>query len=184
MECAPFKVPVNVPGMEIQTQYNQASAHKIKRMFKKILIANRGEIARRINATAQRMGIQTVAVFSEADANALHVTECDESVCLGPAQASQSYLNIDKVISAAKSTGAKAIHPGYGFLSENAEFAKACARAGIVFIGPPADAIEIMGNKSQAKACALQAKVPLIPGYFGQDQSLDTLRPSRTSSTE
>lgn len=145
-------------------------------MFKKILIANRGEIARRINATAQRMGIQTVAVFSEADSQALHVAECNEAVCLGPAQASESYLNIEKVIGAAQATGAQAIHPGYGFLSENAEFAKACAQAGIVFIGPSADAIEIMGSKSQAKACVQQAKVPLIPGYFGEDQDLATLQ--------
>lgn len=145
-------------------------------MFKKILIANRGEIARRINATAQRMGISTVAVFSEADAQALHVAECDEAVCLGAAQASESYLNIAKVIGAAQATGAQAIHPGYGFLSENAQFAEACKNAGIVFIGPSAQAIEIMGSKSQAKACVQQAKVPLIPGYFGQDQSLATLQ--------
>jgi len=145
-------------------------------MFTKILIANRGEIARRINRTAQAMGIQTVAVYSTADAKALHVQECNEAVCLGQPEAAQSYLNIDKVIAAAKQTGAQAIHPGYGFLSENAAFAQACADANITFIGPGVEAIRIMGSKSEAKACVQPAGVPLIPGYFGADQSLNTLQ--------
>ena len=145
-------------------------------MFTKILIANRGEIARRINRTAQAMGIQTVAVYSTADAKALHVQECNEAVCLGEPEAAQSYLNIDKVIAAARQTGAQAIHPGYGFLSENAAFAQACADANITFIGPGVEAIRIMGSKSEAKACVQPAGVPLIPGYFGADQSLNTLQ--------
>ncbi|WP_394673318.1 acetyl/propionyl/methylcrotonyl-CoA carboxylase subunit alpha [Limnobacter sp.] len=145
-------------------------------MFTKILIANRGEIARRINRTAQAMGIHTVAVYSTADAQALHVQECNEAVCLGEPEAAQSYLNIEKVIAAAKQTGAQAIHPGYGFLSENAAFAQACANAHITFIGPGVEAIRIMGSKSEAKACAQPAGVPLIPGYFGADQSLSTLQ--------
>ncbi|MAZ09885.1 MAG: methylcrotonoyl-CoA carboxylase [Sutterellaceae bacterium] len=145
-------------------------------MFTKILIATRGEIARRINRTAQAMGIQTVAVYSTADAKALHVQECNEAVCLGEPEAAQSYLNIDKVIAAARQTGAQAIHPGYGFLSENAAFAQACADANITFIGPGVEAIRIMGSKSEAKACVQPAGVPLIPGYFGADQSLNTLQ--------
>ncbi|MEQ9107683.1 MAG: biotin carboxylase N-terminal domain-containing protein [Limnobacter sp.] len=145
-------------------------------MFTKILIANRGEIARRINRTAQAMGIHTVAVYSSADAHALHVQECNEAVCLGEPEAAQSYLNIDKVIAAARQTGAQAIHPGYGFLSENAAFAQACANAHITFIGPGVEAIRIMGSKSEAKACVQPAGVPLIPGYFGADQTLHTLQ--------
>jgi 3-methylcrotonyl-CoA carboxylase alpha subunit len=145
-------------------------------MFTKILIANRGEIARRINRTAQAMGIHTVAVYSTADAQALHVQECNEAVCLGEPEAAQSYLNIENVIAAAKQTGAQAIHPGYGFLSENAAFAQACANAHITFIGPGVEAIRIMGSKSEAKACVQPAGVPLIPGYFGADQSLSTLQ--------
>ncbi|MCZ8016422.1 MAG: ATP-grasp domain-containing protein [Limnobacter sp.] len=145
-------------------------------MFTKILIANRGEIARRINRTAQAMGIQTVAVYSTADAQALHVQECNEAVCLGEPEAALSYLNIEKVIAAARRTGAQAIHPGYGFLSENAAFAQACADAHIAFIGPGVQAIRTMGSKSEAKACVQPAGVPLIPGYFGADQSLATLQ--------
>ncbi|HEX4917077.1 MAG TPA: biotin carboxylase N-terminal domain-containing protein [Limnobacter sp.] len=145
-------------------------------MFNTLLIANRGEIARRINRTAQAMGLRTVAVYSQADAQALHVRECDEAVCLGEPAASASYLNIQKIIAAAQQTGAQAIHPGYGFLSENAAFAQACADAGLVFVGPGVDAIRIMGSKSEAKACVAQAGVPLIPGYFGADQSLPTLQ--------
>ncbi|MGB4345673.1 MAG: biotin carboxylase N-terminal domain-containing protein, partial [Burkholderiaceae bacterium] len=114
-------------------------------MFKKILIANRGEIACRVAATARRLGIQTVAVYSEADANARHVMSCDEAVAIGPAAAKESYLNVARIIDAALATGAQAIHPGYGFLSENEAFALACAKAGLVFIGPPASAIRAMG---------------------------------------
>jgi 3-methylcrotonyl-CoA carboxylase alpha subunit len=139
-------------------------------MFKKILIANRGEIACRVAATARRMGIQSVAVYSEADAHARHVAFCDEAIAIGPAAASESYLNIDRVIAAAKLCGAEAIHPGYGFLSENEAFAAACEEAGLVFIGPPASAIRAMGSKSAAKSLMEKAQVPLVPGYHGDNQ--------------
>jgi 3-methylcrotonyl-CoA carboxylase alpha subunit len=140
-------------------------------MFRKILIANRGEIACRIMRTAKRLGVSTVAVYSEADANALHVELADEAVLLGPAPASQSYLAIDKVIAAAVATGAEAIHPGYGFLSENARFAEACGKMGLVFIGPPAGAIQAMGSKSESKLLMERARVPLVPGYHGLEQA-------------
>lgn len=145
-------------------------------MFSKILIANRGEIACRVAATARRMGIKTVAVYSEADANAKHVAVCDEAVLIGPAPAKESYLRADKIIEVALATGAQAIHPGYGFLSENSEFANACAKAGIAFIGPPASAIEAMGSKSAAKSLMEKAKVPLVPGYHGDNQDPDFLQ--------
>ncbi|MDR9849342.1 acetyl/propionyl/methylcrotonyl-CoA carboxylase subunit alpha [Herbaspirillum huttiense] len=144
-------------------------------MFTKILIANRGEIACRVAATARRLGIATVAVYSDADAQAKHVAACDESVHLGPAPAKESYLCADKIIAAALATGAQAIHPGYGFLSENAGFAQACADAGLVFIGPPASAIDAMGSKSAAKALMEKAAVPLVPGYHGERQESDFL---------
>ena len=139
-------------------------------MFDKILIANRGEIACRVIKTARRMGIKTVAVYSEADANARHVRLADEAVLIGPAAARESYLVIDKIIAAAKATGAQAIHPGYGFLSENEDFCHACEREGIVFIGPPVSAIRAMGSKSEAKKLMEAAGVPLTPGYHGDDQ--------------
>jgi 3-methylcrotonyl-CoA carboxylase alpha subunit len=144
-------------------------------MFKKILIANRGEIACRVAATARRLGIKTVAVYSEADADAKHVAVCDEAVLIGPAAAKESYLRGDKIIAVAKATGAEAIHPGYGFLSENAEFADACAEAGLVFIGPPASAMRAMGSKSAAKSLMEKANVPLVPGYHGDHQDADFL---------
>src|SRR5689334_19387421 len=140
-------------------------------MFSKILIANRGEIACRVIRTARRMGIATVAVYSEADANALHVRSADEAVLIGPAPARDSYLIAERILEAARATGAHAIHPGYGFLSERAEFAEACEKAGIVFIGPPAAAIHAMGSKSAAKALMEKAGVPLTPGYHGDNQS-------------
>jgi 3-methylcrotonyl-CoA carboxylase alpha subunit len=145
-------------------------------MFAKILIANRGEIACRVAATAQRMGIKTVAVYSEADAGARHVALCDESVPVGPAPAKESYLCADRIIAAALAAGAEAIHPGYGFLSENAGFAQACADAGIAFIGPPASAIDAMGSKSAAKSLMEKAGVPLVPGYHGEQQDPDFLQ--------
>lgn len=145
-------------------------------MFSKILIANRGEIACRVAATARRMGIRTVAVYSEADAGASHVAACDEAVLIGPAPASDSYLRGDKIIAVALASGAQAIHPGYGFLSENAAFAQACAQAGLVFIGPPVTAIEAMGSKSAAKALMETAGVPLVPGYHGDEQDVALLR--------
>ncbi len=140
-------------------------------MFNKILIANRGEIACRVIKTARRMGIRTVAVYSEADANARHVRLADEAVLLGPAAARESYLVADKIVDACKRTGAQAVHPGYGFLSENADFADALATNGITFIGPPASAIRAMGSKSEAKKLMGGAAVPLTPGYHGDDQT-------------
>ena len=139
-------------------------------MFDKILIANRGEIACRVIKTARAMGVRTVAVYSEADANAMHVAMADEAVCIGPAPAAESYLKADVILEVCKSTGAKAVHPGYGFLSENADFARACDEAGIVFIGPPVGAIEAMGSKSAAKEIMQDAGVPLVPGYHGDNQ--------------
>ncbi len=144
-------------------------------MFRKILIANRGEIACRVAATARQLGVQTVAVYSDADAGARHVAFCDEAIRLGPPPARDSYLRGDLIIEAARATGAQAIHPGYGFLSENEEFAQACAGAGIAFIGPPASAIRAMGSKSEAKSLMEAASVPLVPGYHGADQAPATL---------
>ncbi|MGC8121984.1 acetyl/propionyl/methylcrotonyl-CoA carboxylase subunit alpha [Marinobacter sp. VGCF2001] len=145
-------------------------------MFNKILIANRGEIACRIIQTAHRMGIRCVAVYSEADANARHVAMADEAFYIGPAPSSESYLRADKIIEIARESGAQAVHPGYGFLSENTDFAEACEANGIVFIGPPSSAIAAMGSKSAAKAIMEKAGVPLVPGYHGKDQSPDLLR--------
>lgn len=145
-------------------------------MFNKVLIANRGEIACRIMRTCRRLGVRTVAVYSDADAHSLHVRTADEAVPLGGSAPRESYLAIDKVLAAAKATGAQAIHPGYGFLSENEEFAEACAGAGITFIGPPASAIHAMGSKSAAKALMAKAGVPLTPGYHGENQSPEFLR--------
>jgi 3-methylcrotonyl-CoA carboxylase alpha subunit len=144
-------------------------------MFSKILIANRGEIACRVIKTARRLGIKTVAVYSDADRDARHVALADEAVYIGGSPARESYLVADKLIDAARRTGARAIHPGYGFLSENAGFAEACATAGIVFIGPPPSSIRAMGSKSEAKKLMETAKVPLVPGYHGDDQSPDLL---------
>ncbi|WP_093016981.1 acetyl/propionyl/methylcrotonyl-CoA carboxylase subunit alpha [Variovorax sp. OV700] len=140
-------------------------------MFKKILIANRGEIACRVAATARRMAIRTVAVYSDADAHANHVRACDESVHLGGSAPKDSYLRWEKILEAAKATGAEAVHPGYGFLSENEEFAQACADAGLVFIGPPPSAIKAMGLKAESKQLMEKAGVPLVPGYHGHDQN-------------
>ena len=139
-------------------------------MFTKILIANRGEIACRVAATARRMGIKTVAVYSDADAHAKHVAACDEAVHIGGSAPKDSYLRWEKIIEAAQATGAQAVHPGYGFLSENEDFAKACAAAGLVFIGPPASAIQAMGLKAESKQLMERAGVPLVPGYHGSDQ--------------
>ena len=144
-------------------------------MFKSVLVANRGEIACRVFRTARRMGLRTIAVYSEADAQALHVREADEAVLIGPAAARESYLDAAKVLAAAKATGAEAIHPGYGFLSENADFAEAVAAAGIVWIGPKPSSIRAMGLKDAAKKLMIEAGVPVTPGYQGEDQSLETL---------
>lgn len=140
-----------------------------------ILVANRGEIACRVIRTAKSLGYRTVAVYSEADANALHVQAADKAVCIGPAEVGQSYLNMPAILDAVKRSGADAVHPGYGFMSENADFADACSAAGVTFIGPPVKAIDMMGNKRQAKLAMLDAGVPCIPGYSGSDQNDDTM---------
>src|SRR3954471_18513743 len=145
-------------------------------MFEKILIANRGEIACRVAATARRLGVATVAVYSDADANARHVAACDEAVRIGEPAPRDSYLRWERIIEAAQATGAQAIHPGYGFLSENEDFAQACAAAGLVFIGPPASAIKAMGLKSESKRLMEKAGVPLVPGYHGAGQDAAMLK--------
>lgn len=144
--------------------------------IKKILIANRGEIACRVMKTARLMGIKTVAVYSDADRNALHTRTADEAVHIGASPAAESYLVIDKIIEACKQTGADAVHPGYGFLSENPDFVRACDKAGIIFIGPKAESIEAMGLKDAAKKLMVEAGVPVTPGYHGEDQTPDLLK--------
>jgi len=148
---------------------------KLYRRFRTLLIANRGEIACRVIRTAKAMGLRTVAVYSEVDRDAMHVAEADEAVLLGPARARDSYLNIERVIAACRETGAEAVHPGYGFLSENAEFAQACLDAGLVFVGPTAEMMTAMGSKSGSKALMEKAGVPLVPGYHGEAQDEATL---------
>src|SRR5271154_6672709 len=140
-------------------------------MIGSVLIANRGEIARRVIRTAQRLGVRTIAVYSQADADAPHVAEADEAVLIGPPPARESYLKADAILAAARQTGAEAIHPGYGFLSENADFAEAVIAAGIVWVGPPPAAIRAMGLKDAAKRLMAQAGVPTTPGYLGDDQA-------------
>jgi len=149
-----------------------------KEMFTKILIANRGEIACRIIQTAKKMGVKTVAVFSEADRNSLHVSLADEAIHIGPSPSTESYLVSDNIIQAALSSGAQAIHPGYGFLSENADFCRQCDANNLIFIGPPVEAILAMGSKSAAKNIMAKANVPLVPGYHGDDQNPATLKQS------
>ena len=144
-------------------------------MFERVLIANRGEIACRVIRTARRLGLRTIAVYSSADAGALHVRAADEAWCIGAAAARESYLNVEHILAAARASGAAAIHPGYGFLSESAHFAQACEQAGIRFVGPPAAAIRAMGSKSAAKALLQEAGVPLTPGYHGHEQGADFL---------
>jgi len=136
-------------------------------MFKKILIANRGEIALRVIRACREMGISTVAVYSEADRDSLHVRFADEIVCIGPPRPNESYLNVPRIISAAEITGADGIHPGYGFLAENGDFAEACESCGIKFIGPSPSVIKQMGDKASARQAMLKAKVPVVPGSQG-----------------
>ncbi|MCC7268482.1 MAG: ATP-grasp domain-containing protein, partial [Caulobacteraceae bacterium] len=145
-------------------------------MLKSVLIANRGEIARRVIRTARRLGVRTVAVYSEADAGAPHVREADAAVLIGPPPARESYLVQEKILAAARETGAEAIHPGYGFLSENAEFAEAVAAAGLIWVGAPPRSIRAMGLKDAAKTLMSEAGVPVTPGYLGEDQSLERLQ--------
>ncbi|MFT6120267.1 MAG: 3-methylcrotonyl-CoA carboxylase alpha subunit, partial [Yoonia sp.] len=151
-------------------------------MFDKILIANRGEIACRIIRTARALGVQTVAVYSDADKDALHVAQADQAVRLGPAPVVDSYLRGDLIIQAALDTGAQAIHPGYGFLSENPDFVDAVVAAGLVFVGPSAGAIRAMGLKDAAKVLMEKAGVPVVPGYHGSDQTTQTLAHEATQT--
>jgi len=148
---------------------------KLYRRFRTLLIANRGEIACRVIRTARAMGLRTVAVYSEADRGAMHVAMADDAVLIGPARARDSYLNVERLIEAARKTGAEAVHPGYGFLSENAEFAQACFEAGLVFVGPTAEMMTAMGSKSGSKLLMEKAGVPLVPGYHGEAQDEATL---------
>src|ERR1700744_389074 len=145
------------------------------RQFHTLLIANRGEIAVRVIRTAKAMGLRTVAVYSAADRSSMHVAMADEAVLLGPSRARDSYLNIERVIEAARESGAEAIHPGYGFLSENADFAQACFDAGLIFVGPTAEMMTAMGSKSGSKLLMEKAGVPLVPGYHGEAQDETTL---------
>ena len=146
-------------------------------MFNKILIANRGEIALRVIRACKELGVQTVAVYSEADRESLHVRFADDDVCIGPPPARESYLNIPRLIAAAEITGADAIHPGYGFLAENAEFAETCAASNITFIGPTAEQIRVMGNKASARNAMLAVGVPIVPGSPGPVRSGTSLPP-------
>ena len=148
----------------------------MKRMIQKVLVANRGEIAVRVFAACREMGVRTVAVYSEADAGAMHVAQADEAVCIGGAEPGQSYLKIDAVLDAARQTGADAIHPGYGFLSERPEFAEACEAAGVTFIGPPASAMRRLGEKIDAKQLAVECGVPITPGFFEPGASVERLK--------
>src|SRR5690349_14363976 len=153
----------------------ETSSRRNSRMIASLLIANRGEIACRIIRTARVLGIRTIAVYSDADAKALHVRLADEAVHIGPSPAAESYLRGERILSAARQTGAEAIHPGYGFLSENAEFAEAVIEAGLIWVGPKPDSIRAMGLKDAAKKLMLQAGVPVTPGYLDEDQSPERL---------
>jgi len=166
---------INQNKISIQPYSNSTRSAPIMKPIQKLLIANRGEIACRIMRTTKRLGIKTVAVYSEPDYNQMHVKQSDEAYCIGPAASQLSYLNMEKIIKVAKDTNCQAIHPGYGFLSENVEFSDLCAKEGIIFVGPPASAIKDMGIKSTSKKIMSEAKVPIIEGYHGDDQSDERL---------
>ncbi|XP_050504133.1 methylcrotonoyl-CoA carboxylase subunit alpha, mitochondrial [Diabrotica virgifera virgifera] len=172
------KILINGEGIVniFSKQYYGIRRKSTLRKIDKLLIANRGEIACRIVRTAKRLGVRTVAVYSDADEKSLHVSLADEAYRIGPATASQSYLRGDKLLEVAKKSGSQAIHPGYGFLSENVEFAERCQKEGIIFIGPPSSAIKDMGIKSTSKAIMSAAGVPIVEGYHGEDQSIETLK--------
>jgi len=171
-----FRRNDEAPVTPAQAGVQATQQRKGLRLFDKILIANRGEIAVRVARTCRRLGIRTVAVYSDADAQAMHVAACDEAYRIGPAPARESYLDASRIVEVATASGAQAVHPGYGFLSENAEFALACAQAGLTFIGPPVEAIRAMGSKSAAKRLMQDAGVPLVPGYHGENQDAELLR--------
>src|SRR6266581_324996 len=173
--CAPFSRSENPHGCRRRLKRAPRRRNRVRPVFAKILIANRGEIACRVTRTARRMGIATVAVYSDADAQSRHVALADEAFRIGPPEPRDSYLNGERIVEAAKRSGASAIHPGYGFLSENAEFAERCERAGVAFIGPPPEAIRAMGDKSAAKTVMEKAGVPLVRGYHGGNQAPDFL---------
>src|SRR3989449_1578570 len=150
-------------------------------MFKKILIANRGEIALRVMRACRELGVRTVAVYSDADRKALHVRHADEAYHIGPAPSTESYLRIDRIMGVARRSGAEAIHPGYGFLSENEEFARACEAAGIVFVGPPAAAMKLMGSKTASRQAVIRAGLPAVPGT---DRNIESLAEVRRVASE
>ena len=152
-------------------------------MFGRVLIANRGEIAVRVMRTCRRLGIESVAVYSDADRDALHVASADRAVHIGDSRATESYLRVDKIVEAAVTSGAEAVHPGYGFLSENPALAEACAAAGIAFVGPSAQAIRSMGSKAEARRIAREYGVPCVPGYDDEDQDLERLLAAATRGT-
>src|SRR5690625_4519757 len=168
------KAPTGLDAHRLRSS-SRAQPQRAARMFERISIANRGETACRIIDTCRRLGVESVAVYSDADANARHVRRADHAIHIGPAEADQSYLNIDRIVRAAVDSGAEAVHPGYGFLADNADFACAVDKAGLTLIGPSAKTMDIMGSKAAAKKHMETAGVPLIPGYHGDDQDDEVL---------
>jgi len=166
---------MNIQTAQTYNKYNRTE-RKVKILFNKILIANRGEIAVRIIRACRELGVRTVAVFSEADRNALHAQIADEAICIGPAATKDSYLNVKSILAACELTGAQALHPGFGFLSENAAFARNCEKCGVTFIGPLAESMELMGDKAQAKKTMIKAGVPVVPGSDGIVKTIEDAR--------